>query len=702
MKHKVIKKAISVLLSAVILAMSVSASGISADDSTNSVQKSRVSVHDPSILKAKDGKYYVYGSHVDAAKSDDLQNWTTFTNGYATTENVIFGDLYENLKKVFDWTGASVVDNLGLWAPDVIYNEDYINTDGSKGAYLIYFCAHSSSGAVIAYASSQDPEGPFEFVDTLIYSSFTESDNYVTDESSDIGEMTINTCYTSTNVDELIKSGEVEYNEDWFNLKGKYKSTVYPMAIDPTVYTASDGKMYMCYGSQFGGIYTIELDPETGKCIHPTSGTTEDGRIIDSYFGTKIAAGKTAAVEGSYIEYNSDTEYYYLWVSYGGLWNSGGYNMRVFRSENPDGPFYDPAGYDAASDSSNYNSNSGLKVMSNYGFSCLDKAYVSCGHNSVLHDDNGKWYLIYHARFDEGTGSAYYVGYHELRVHEMYFNEEGWPVVTPFEYSGDEISETGYEESSIVGSYEYINHGKEKGNYSTIINYSTIELNADGTITGDVTGTWEQSKYDSSVTLTIDGEKYYGYFIAAKDEKGIKVMSFTAVGENNITVWGTQTVECKDNIERENVPQRANIQINLKIPNLIGENIGKLNITDVNTQRKIVPTQSSDEIYVVSSLSEGKYELELKADGCVSRTVEVSANDNQSTVVTITLNMIGDINGDGRLTTADVGLANSHAKGVKALVDYQLECADVTFDGKVTTADVGRINARAKGTQASW
>ena len=36
---------------------------------------SRVSVHDPSIIY-DNGKYYVFGSHIAVAKSDDLINWT--------------------------------------------------------------------------------------------------------------------------------------------------------------------------------------------------------------------------------------------------------------------------------------------------------------------------------------------------------------------------------------------------------------------------------------------------------------------------------------------------------------------------------------------------------------------------------------------------------------------------------------------------
>ena len=34
-----------------------------------------VAVHDPSIIKADDGYYYIYGSHMAAARSSDLIDW---------------------------------------------------------------------------------------------------------------------------------------------------------------------------------------------------------------------------------------------------------------------------------------------------------------------------------------------------------------------------------------------------------------------------------------------------------------------------------------------------------------------------------------------------------------------------------------------------------------------------------------------------
>ena len=497
--------------------------------------KSRVSVHDPSVIKSDDGTYYVFGSHIDAAKTNDLQNWKTFTNGYAKTNNVEFGNLSQNLQKAFAWAGEDLQDCEGgfaVWAPDVYWNADYINKDGSKGAYLMYFCTSSTwNTSVIAYAASKSIEGPYTFVDTLIYSGFTSNDTYVKSKTKNV-----NRKYTSTNIDELIASKEVTYNNSWFDGSG-YNYREFPNAIDPTIYTDTNGKMYMVYGSWSGGIYTLEIDKATGKCIHPKSGKTSDGRTVDSYFGTKLAGGFHKSGEGPFIEYNADTGYYYLWETYGGLFSDGGYNMRVYRSTSPTGPFTDPAGRSGIMGANTKLDNSGLKVMGNYKFSTLDKAYMACGHNSVLRDDDGQWYLLYHARFDDGTE------YHEVRVHKMYFNEDGWPVVAPFENSGDVMSEGGYDEADIVGDYEFINHGLATD--GKIINYQKIKLNADGSISGDVSGTWSQDKASSAAVITIGGQRYSGYFMAAQNEKGTKVMSFTAVGSNNMTIWGTQNKEYK-------------------------------------------------------------------------------------------------------------------------------------------------------------
>ncbi|MBQ7007797.1 MAG: RICIN domain-containing protein [Ruminococcus sp.] len=532
MKTRLFKKTVSLILSGTLM-LTVFPSLTAADFSSDAAAgKTRVSVHDPSIIKNGD-TYYVFGSHIDAARTKDLQNWTRFTNGYTRTNNVEFGDLSQNLKKAFAWAGEDLEDCEGgfsVWAPDVIWNPDFRNADGTKGAYVMYFCTTSTYiRSVICFATSKNIEGPYTFGDTLIYSGFTKNDQYVKSSTKNV-----NKKYTSTNIDELVNSGDITMNDSWFR-GDEFNNQLFPNAIDPTIYYGSDGKMYMTYGSWSGGIFTIEINPETGKCIHPKTGKTSDGRMVDSYFGTKIAGGYGKSGEGPFIEYNSDNGYYYLWTTYGGLQANGGYNMRVSRSKNPLGPYVDTAGRPAVLESNTNLDSIGLKVMGNYKFSTLDTAYMAGGHNSVLRDDDGKWYLFYHTRFNNGTE------YHEVKVHEMFFNDEGWPVVTPFEFGGDHISEGGYNEADITGDYEYINHGTATN--GNVINYQKIKLNSDHTISGDVSGKWEQSADSAAAVITIENQKYSGYFIAAENEKGKKVMSFTAVGNNNQTIWGAKNSE---------------------------------------------------------------------------------------------------------------------------------------------------------------
>ena len=58
---------------------------------------------------------------------------------------------------------------------------------------------------------------------------------------------------------------------------------------------------------------------------------------------------------------------------------------------------------------------------------------VAQGHNSAMVDDDGKMYLVYHTRFqsDSGTNEG-----HQIRVHQIFENDNGWLVAAPYEYSG--------------------------------------------------------------------------------------------------------------------------------------------------------------------------------------------------------------------------------------------------------------------------
>ena len=115
-------------------------------------------------------------------------------------------------------------------------------------------------------------------------------------------------------------------------------------AIDPCVLYDDDGNLWMTYGSWFGGIYMLKLDGKTGLRDYTYTYATIDNES-DIYQGLKIAGGQHCSGEASYIQ--KVGEYYYLFMSYGGLTANGGYNMRVFRSDKITGPYKDYSGDDA-------------------------------------------------------------------------------------------------------------------------------------------------------------------------------------------------------------------------------------------------------------------------------------------------------------------------------------------------------------------
>lgn len=506
---------------------------------------SRVAVHDPSIYWETDSEgnpvYYVFGTHITAARSTDLANWSIFTNGYKAKDNTLYGDLSDNLSEPFQWAGENDSDSRGgyaVWAPDVIYNENYVNEDGSKGAYMIYLCTSSTyCRSAIAYAVSDRVDGDYTYKGTLVYSGFTETS--ATDKGSKIDKL-----WTNTNIDELMAAGRIEegFNREWAS-GADYNTDYSPNAIDPTVFEDADGHMWMCYGSWSGGIYLLEIDPATGDAIYPgRNGTTEDGRVIDKYFGIRIAGGHTISGEGPYILYDQETGYYYLYTTYNYLDSVSGYNMRLFRAEDPTGPYLDAEGNNAVFASRNINQYSiGIKVMGNYAFSCHANGYRSPGHCSSFIDQDGKMYLIYHTRFQR-SGEAF-----EIRVHQQFINEAGWPVTAVFENRGDAISEKGYENSELVGAYEFINHGTSSDGAS-VKTPETIVLMADGIVTGDETGTWKETQGTYYATIKIDGVTYQGVFFAQHDEAADSKlrMTFTAIGDNNATIWGAKVSDSTD------------------------------------------------------------------------------------------------------------------------------------------------------------
>lgn len=531
-----------------------------------------VSVHDPSIVKANN-TYYVLGSHTASAKSTDLMKWQQINSDYGNVASTPFyGALKETLTEPFEWAGYDDGDCIGgyaVWAPDAIWNPYYEWEDGSTGAYMLYCCTSSTwRRSAICYLVSKDFEGPYEYVDTIIYSGFTK-----TGEIDGNGNRNTKWDNDYLNLNELIEKGSEgggidEISDNWFTTEGGWNNNYAPNAIDPNLFFDAEGeKLYMSYGSWSGGLFLLELDRTTGTAIYPGIDSTDEvsGNFVDRYFGVHLAGGNHQSGEAPYIVYDEETGYYYLYETYGGLTAEGGYNMRLFRSKNPTGPYVDAKGQNAADNDEN-NDLYGIKLIGNYSFyNQIGKR--AAGHNSALIDEDGSRYLFYHQRFDmEPQLEA-----HEVRVHQQFLNEDLWPVTAVYEYQG-EMPEH-YENAELAGSYEFINHGiKTDGN---MLDTQLINLYEDGTMDGAIKGTWTKTDsgkdYDFVTFETTDGTTYKGYFFRQHKEntEEAPVMTFSAIGNDNTSIWGSMV----DMENTEMVAGMAAVAAGQLIPKATTENL---------------------------------------------------------------------------------------------------------------------------------
>ncbi len=524
------------------------------DSLTSDSSFQRTSVHDPSIVYDEQGTYYVFGSHLGVSKSNDLENWTSiytdnptsgiFVENYNTefTGNTNAGSEVEVLDaegnittatfgtyNMNNWIAGNSI-NGNMWAPDVIYNSNL----GKWCMYLSLNGADWNSGIVLLTADSI--EGPYDYVGTVVFSGFSTSDSSKSFHDTDL---------------ELVIGEQEELPEKYRKIADRSWGNFWPHTIDPAVFYDEDGKLWMVYGSWSGGIYMLELDENTGLrdyTVRYASDYDQLGRSVtsDEYFGKKIAGGYYVSGEGPYIKHIGN--YYYLFMSYGFYSPEGGYNMRVFRSESPDGPYVDENGVSAIfdryimnyspTDSSN---NRGVKLMGGYQWPTMNKAEISQGHNSAIAASDGKNYLIYHTKFNDGTAG------HEVRVHQLFVNEDGWLVTAPYEYAGETISSDGYNVSSIAGTYGLITHNFQMA-YADLAYNSPVDivLNEDGTITGAREGSFTLTEGTPYCQITLDGVTYKGVFTEQKlGGTNVPVMCFTAVSSDGLTIWGSGEITDK-------------------------------------------------------------------------------------------------------------------------------------------------------------
>ena len=105
--------------------------------------------------------------------------------------------------------------------------------------------------------------------------------------------------------------------------------------------------------------------------------------------------------------------------------------------------------------------------------------------------------------------------------------------------------------------------------------------------------------------------------------------------------------------------------------------------------------------YDIPEVAPGTYTMQVSKKNHVTREYTITVGTDALTQ-DVKIHLMGDINGDGRISIGDINQANLHAKGKKILLGYELACADINGDGRVTTSEVNKLNLHNKGKSLLW
>lgn len=527
-----------------------------------SVDWQDIGVHDPSIMKAGD-TYYIFGSHLAAAKSGDLINWEYLVPppsvNEAVDESALFNYAYTTeIAEGIAWTDGFT----GNWAADVI--------QAPNGKYWFYYnhCAQLIDGKDVCHrrsylglAEADEVKGPYKNKGIFLRSDYRNAEEFAAHP---------------------LDNGQTTYN-----------GAVDPNVIDPAAFYDKDNNLWMVYGSYSGGIFVLAMDETTGK---PEAGQG---------YGKRLLGGDFRAIEGAFVIYSPVADYYYLFYSVAGFASDGGYNIRIARSKNPDGPYYDPAGNDIA-DAPGLEI--GAKLMGGFEFTHTvgehgrSWGYLSPGHNSAYYDAaTGRHILVTHTRFPaSSTDYPNTKEAHAVRTHEMFVNNAGWLVASPQRYvplegerreGSNEILNV-VDAQEIPGYYKFINQGTAVN--TSAIQSSYLELRADRTVTGAETGSWAAQSGDA-IKLELTSGIYYGVAKWQWDNNLKKLVpAFSAMSTNGESIWGTRIDTLKDPADTLSVVKEA-LEIQ---PTLAITDGDSLPVQGKNGT--IIRWESSDEYYIGS------------------------------------------------------------------------------------------------------
>lgn len=298
-------------------------------------------VHDPVVIKHGD-TYYLFSTGGRPG-----QGVIPIRTSKDLRRWSLSGYVFEKLP---DWAVQEIPKARGAWAPDISY---------FNGKYHLYYSVSTfgSRNSAIGLATNHtlDPQSPdYKWVDEgMVLRSWEDRD-------------------------------------DW-------------NAIDPNLVTESRDRIWLCWGSFWGGIKMRRVDPATGKL-------SQTDLTMYSLASRPREKPINGSVEAPFIIRRDD--YWYLFVSFDFCCRGAKstYHIVVGRSKSVTGPYLDKTG----------------KPMTEGGGSVVLGAttpnWRGPGHNAVLREP-GADYLVFHAYHGQ-TGRP------RLHISTLVW-EDGWPRVAP-------------------------------------------------------------------------------------------------------------------------------------------------------------------------------------------------------------------------------------------------------------------------------
>jgi len=445
-------------------------------------------VHDPTVVKANDGYYYMYTTdagfgnptnghgHFHGRRSPDLVNWEYVGPALPDLPAWVPTKLNEIRANMGLKASEADFSKCGYWAPcvrkvrDGLYRMYYVITiDGTIDGKKSW-----SERAFIGLLETADPAANNWVDKGFVITNYSDKD--------------LNFYVAPT---------------DYANCYFKYN------AIDPSYIITPEGQHWLIYGSWHSGFAAVQLNPETGKTVVdplPNPWGAENEAAYGKQIWTRTAGDRWQASEAPEVIYHDG--YYYLFVAFDALGTvrdannkvtaEAPYNTRVLRSQTIDGWYTGDAAvlthpYRFVTPNPNAEKDEDKLDDKTQG-------WAGISHCAIFDDGNGNYYYVSQQRYPSTAGGSNPDALMLGGVRSVKWLSTGWPTVMPERYAA--VPQVPITASDIAGTWEHIDLGYS---YGKLKESSEMTFAADGTITS---GVWTGGRWSfdaATNTLTANG-----------------------------------------------------------------------------------------------------------------------------------------------------------------------------------------------------